>query len=230
MTHTTARERCPPALQTDAWNHCDSLARVRAIRYEGCGRKFKTPGALHTHTGWHKRHDNMDKGIYERQGHDQKVRFYRHARCECMSSHQARHPMSGGGLVLFRRRITSRTDTALSGVLTSIDARWKDVASSFKLAGRFSHTWAGTNASRRQREACQILIRLLRSLQACTLLLHPCLGQGHRRSKCQGRGSARTTYQVSHQGRPQRQKRKVKVASRSNYLYNKQPSRLRCRR
>ena len=44
-----------------------------ACRYYGCGRKFKTPGALHTHSGWHKRRDNMDNGIYERQCHTQKV-------------------------------------------------------------------------------------------------------------------------------------------------------------
>ena len=44
-----------------------------ACSYEGCGRKFKTPGALHTHTGWHKRRDNMDNGIYERQCHTQEV-------------------------------------------------------------------------------------------------------------------------------------------------------------
>lgn len=122
----------------------------------------------------------------------------------CLYSHHLHHSMSGRGLVLFRRHIKSRTLKALSGLLISTGAKWKGVASASELAGRFSPTWAGTNASRMQREVCQMLARLPRSLQTCTLLRQPRLR--HRRSRCQGRGSARTVFQVTHQGRPQRYK------------------------
>ena len=43
-------------------------------RYPGCSRMFKLPGALHTHTGWHKRKENIDAGLYDGLGHHLKVR------------------------------------------------------------------------------------------------------------------------------------------------------------
>ena len=42
-------------------------------RYPGCVRVFTLPGALHTHTGWHKRKENIQAGVYDRLGHHLKV-------------------------------------------------------------------------------------------------------------------------------------------------------------
>ena len=42
-------------------------------RYPGCNRVFKLPAALHTHTGWHKRKENISDGVYDRVAHHTKV-------------------------------------------------------------------------------------------------------------------------------------------------------------
>ena len=46
---------------------------VCLCRYPGCSRVFKLPGALHTHTGWHKRKENLDAGLYDLVEHHLKV-------------------------------------------------------------------------------------------------------------------------------------------------------------
>lgn len=38
-------------------------------RYPGCGKTFVQAGALHTHTGWHKRNLNIKNGVYDRLSH-----------------------------------------------------------------------------------------------------------------------------------------------------------------
>ena len=39
------------------------------------------PGALHTHTGWHKRKENIDAGLYDLLGHHLKVRGFSDTLC-----------------------------------------------------------------------------------------------------------------------------------------------------
>jgi hypothetical protein len=38
-------------------------------QYPGCNKVFNQAGALHTHTGWHKRNLNIKNGVYDRLGH-----------------------------------------------------------------------------------------------------------------------------------------------------------------
>eukprot|EP01046_Picozoa_sp_COSAG06_P052816 COSAG06_NODE_8968_length_2022_cov_2.432137_2_plen_176_part_00 len=44
-------------------------------RYPNCTRQFKTGYQLHSHTGWHKRKENLDAGVYDRCSHPLKVRL-----------------------------------------------------------------------------------------------------------------------------------------------------------
>lgn len=67
-------------------------------RYPGCSRVFNLPGALHTHTGWHKRKENISAGVYDRLGHHLKVRAthrsdrtrYRRALIGVLAAHNRR--------------------------------------------------------------------------------------------------------------------------------------------
>ena len=61
-------------------------------RYPGCTRVFTMPGALHTHTGWHKRKENISAGVYDRLGHHLKVRI-RHICTRVLTSTTPRVPL-----------------------------------------------------------------------------------------------------------------------------------------
>ena len=68
MYHPRRRSACHASSENSFFERV-----VGCGRYPGCNRVFALPGALHTHTGWHKRKENISAGVYDRLGHHLKV-------------------------------------------------------------------------------------------------------------------------------------------------------------
>ena len=79
-SNQAGRRRQLPLQVSNPLHNCDRLSprpagieHVVGCRHAGCSRIFKVPGALHTHTGWHRRKERIDAGEYDLQDHHLKV-------------------------------------------------------------------------------------------------------------------------------------------------------------